>query len=155
MVCIILSLHLSSRSSFVGISQLSQLCLTVLLFQADFLQFYVSAVWMILLFAIFSLSDWGLFWFWLAGVLAGYCYKIQEVWKLCRWQMQCCVLSFMMGFRLFITGRKTANSYFLCPLLTYLSKTAVVTCRTVGFLVWVGYPWCLEFKKKVSADTQH
>lgn len=54
----------------------------------------------------------------------------------------------MMGFRLFITGRKTANSYFLCPLLTYLSKTAVVTCRTVGFSVWVGYPRCLEFKRK-------
>lgn len=43
-----------------------------------------------------------------------------------------------MGFRLFKTGRKAANSHFLCPLLTYLNKTAVVTCRTERFLAGVG-----------------
>lgn len=135
MVCIILSLQFSSKSSIVSISQLSQHCLTVLLFQSYFLQFYFSAVWMIFIIChILSFGLGVLFWFWLAGVLADYCYKIQEGWKLCRWQMQCCVLSFMMGFRLFITVGKNANSYFLCPLLTYLSKTEVVTYRDEGFL---------------------
>lgn len=92
-----------------------------------------------------------LFCFWLAGVLAAYRCKIQEVWKLCRWQMYCCVLSFMIGFRLFITDGKTANSCFLCPLLTYLSKIAAVTCRTEGFLVWVDSGvWNLKEKSSVA-----
>lgn len=138
MVCIIFSLQFSPKSSFIGISQISQHYLTVLLFQSDFWQFYLCCPEDFIICHILSFRLGFLFWHQLARVLAGYCYKIQEVWKLCRWQMQFCVLSFMMGFRLFKTGRKAANSHFLCPLLTYLSKIAVVTCRNVSFLDWVG-----------------
>lgn len=95
-----------------------------------------------------------LFWFGLAGVLAGCCYKIEEVWKLCRWQTYCCMLSFMMGWLpSFYNRQENCQLYFLYPLLTYLSKIAVVTCRTEGFfLVWLGSGgW--NWKQKCSADT--
>lgn len=41
--------------------------------------------------------------------------KLQEFRDLHRWQKQFCVLSFVMGFCLFITGNKASRSYFHCP----------------------------------------
>lgn len=108
---------------------------------------------MILLFAIFSLSDWGFYsGFGLLGFWQATALKYKSFGSYADGKCSVCVLSFMMGFRLSITRGKTANSYFLCPLLTYLSKTAVVTHRAEGFLVWVGSgAWNL--KEKVSVDT--
>lgn len=137
MVCIILSPRFFSKSAFVHhfLSSLHtawQFCYFSLIF-CNFTSL-LSGWFYYLPSSLFQMGV--LFWFWRAGVLAGNCYKIQEVWKLCRWQMQSCVLSFTMGFRLFLTGRKTANTDFLCPLLTDWSKTEVVTGRTEVLQFW-------------------
>lgn len=42
------------------------------------------------------------------------------------------------GLPSFYNKQENCQLYFLCPLLTYLSKIAVVTCRTEAFLVGVG-----------------
>lgn len=64
------------------------------------------------------------------------------------------------GFPSFYYRQENCQLYFLCPLLTYLSKIAAVTGRTEGLfffffsLVWAGSGgWNL--KQKYSADIQH
>lgn len=113
------------------------------------MQFYFSAVWMILLFAVFFLLDWefysgfGLPGFWQATAINYNRFGSYADGK-------CSVVCFHSWWAsvFFITGRNTASSYFLCPLLTYLSKIVIVTCRTEGLLVWVGTAgWNLIEKK--------
>lgn len=155
MVCIILSLPFSSKSSLNGVSRLSKHCLTVLLFQSDFLQFYFSAVWMIILFTIFFLSDCGFYsgfgfpGFWQATAIK---YKRFGSYADGRYSAVCFHSWWASVF--FITGGKAASSYFLCLLLTYLSETVGLTCGTGGLLLWVS-SGCWNLRKRKSVGILH
>lgn len=87
-----------------------------------------------------------LFWFWLAGVLAAPCYPIQEIWKLCRWQMECCVLSLIMGFRLFCNRREHCQLLFPAPTSDRF-KQHWLWLAGPGFFSLNGF-WWQELKRK-------
>lgn len=155
MVHIILSLRFSSKSSLNGISQLSKLCLSVLLFQSEFLQFYFSAVWMILLFTIFFLSDCGFYsGFGFPGLWQETAIKYKRFGSYADGRYSAVCFHSWWASVFLITGGKTASSYFLCLLLTYLSETMGLTCRAGRLLVRVG-SGCWNLRKRKSVGILH
>lgn len=107
-------LQILSRQHFLALSTLLDSFVISVGFSAVLLLCRLAGF---IIYHILSFRLWVLFWFWLSGVLAGNCYKIQEIWKLCRWQIECCVLSFMMGFRLFYN--RWENCQLLFPVPTF------------------------------------
>lgn len=52
------------------------------------------------------------------------------------------------GLPVFYNRQENCQLLFPVPTSDIFKQDCSSDCRTVGFLVWVGYPWCLEFKKE-------